>query len=256
MHRGGDRVHHGRQNRRDHQSLSGCAQRVLAVRRCFRSTAGRRPPARGRRCPTGRVSPSPPGPAGRKLPARPTSSRPPTIAPRRASHSLRAPRQRCTRQRADGRVPEPDRQRERNHAEPGEHGVMRRQKQRGLRRRVGLPRRLASPPASWVATTANRVPPMATTRNCTAPPQAPAIEPPITPASDGSTATTATQAKKTQGMPLAVLSGTLKPASASTHPPTYKAGTSTPSTRKRIDSRANSPRAWPGCNDARGTRPG
>ena len=62
---------------------------------------------------------------------------------------------------------------------------------------------LASPPASWVATTANTVPPTATTRNCTAPPQAPAIEPPITPASDESTAIAATQTKKTQGMPLA-----------------------------------------------------
>ena len=83
---------------------------------------------------------------------------------------------------------------------------------------------------------------MAMTRNCTAPPQAPAIEPPITPASDESTAIAATQTKKTQGMPLAVLSGTLKPASDSTHPPMYKAGTSTPSTRKRIESRANRPR--------------
>ena len=71
----------------------------------------------------------------------------------------------------------------------------------------------ASPPASWVATTANTVPPMAMTRNCAAPPQAPAIEPPITPASDEISAIPATQAKKTHGMPLAVLSGTWKPAS-------------------------------------------
>ena len=43
------------------------------------------------------------------------------------------------RQRTDGRVPEPDRQREGNHADPGKHGMMRRQQQRGSRRGVLFP---------------------------------------------------------------------------------------------------------------------
>ena len=71
-------------------------------------------------------------------PARPTAASRPRSRPAGVPFAS-CPQAALQRQRADGRVPEPDRQREGNHAEPGKHAMMRRQKQRSMRRGVRFP---------------------------------------------------------------------------------------------------------------------